>query len=438
MMTSEPDQSTTNSFAPLTGTQSQISVSRTLIPYYRIHPGRNRFCCRGHCVLSRQLCLFYVTLFLLFSISGVFFAFDARYLSVTLSPAVPAVGAVLFIFTFCVLLRVSCSDPGILPRATPSEVMVFEEELANQPDRPSQRSTLPSKEIRIRGVPYNQVYCHTCRLYRPPRTSHCSICDNCIERFDHHCPWIGNCIGVRNYRYFVIFLIFVSTLCSYVLIFCVINIGIEVLFTFFLWLSLSGLTFYHIFLSSKELSTHEDIRQFPSTLRRMGQKNPFSRGNGIKNLVAVLCGPVKPSVLQAWRLVDPEFIRPPDFLIKSPLSGARSVDDNSTMQHTQSVNARPLKTKTTKVSSNDDEWRSVPGGYPRQKRSNTSNDTRPLTPKPPEIKRRRVVLAGEIDEHGDRMPTAGFDGRAIVSVKVRTPRHHNDDVYGQPDGQSTG
>ncbi|VDL46135.1 unnamed protein product [Hymenolepis diminuta] len=182
-MYNEPDYSTTNSFAPLTGTQSQISVSRSPIPYYRIHPGRNRFGCRGHCVLSRQLCLFYVTLFLLFSISGVFFAFDARYLTVTLSPAIPAVGAVLFIFTFCVLLRVSCSDPGILPRATPAEVMVFEEELANQPDCSTQRSTIPSKEIQIRGVPYNQVYCHTCRLYRPPRTSHCSICDNCIGEF---------------------------------------------------------------------------------------------------------------------------------------------------------------------------------------------------------------------------------------------------------------
>ncbi|KAM7534593.1 hypothetical protein Aperf_G00000117556 [Anoplocephala perfoliata] len=223
----DSEYSASNSFAPLTSviSQPQSSVSnRTLLPYYYIHPGRNKFCCRGRIILSRQLGLFYVTLFLLFSLSGLFFAFDARYLTVSLSPAVPAVGAVLFLFTFFVLIRVSSMDPGILPRATLPEVIAFEEELSNRFEQPLRRSVIPSREIRIRGAPYNQIYCHTCRLYRPPRTSHCSICDNCIERFDHHCPWVGNCVGVRNYRYFVIFLISASLFCLYVLAFSVINV----------------------------------------------------------------------------------------------------------------------------------------------------------------------------------------------------------------------
>mmetsp|Transcript_5066 Transcript_5066/g.4999 ORF Transcript_5066/g.4999 Transcript_5066/m.4999 type:complete len:303 (+) Transcript_5066:671-1579(+) len=49
--------------------------------------------------------------------------------------------------------------------------------------------------------------CPECIIKRPPRSRHCQTCDTCVEKFDHHCPWINNCIGARNLGLFYLFLI---------------------------------------------------------------------------------------------------------------------------------------------------------------------------------------------------------------------------------------
>nr|XP_043628928.1 protein S-acyltransferase 24-like [Erigeron canadensis] len=49
--------------------------------------------------------------------------------------------------------------------------------------------------------------CATCKIVRPLRAKHCSTCERCVEQFDHHCPWVSNCVGKRNKWDFLGFLV---------------------------------------------------------------------------------------------------------------------------------------------------------------------------------------------------------------------------------------
>ncbi|KAF6257181.1 DHHC palmitoyltransferase-domain-containing protein [Scenedesmus sp. NREL 46B-D3] len=65
------------------------------------------------------------------------------------------------------------------------------------------------------GVLFAPKQCSTCALPRPGRSRHCSACGSCVVRFDHHCGWINNCIGLANMRHFLAFLAGNTALCGY-------------------------------------------------------------------------------------------------------------------------------------------------------------------------------------------------------------------------------
>ena len=64
------------------------------------------------------------------------------------------------------------STTGILPRGT----------------KPTSAPPLHRERLE-NGVSVTDTWCKTCHIYRPPRASHCSDCDNCVLAFDHHCPF---------------------------------------------------------------------------------------------------------------------------------------------------------------------------------------------------------------------------------------------------------
>ncbi|BFU24822.1 zinc finger protein, putative [Entamoeba histolytica HM-1:IMSS] len=79
------------------------------------------------------------------------------------------------------------------------------------------------------------ISCETCQCLKPFRCHHCQICDCCIYRMDHHCIWVGQCIGIHNIRFFFLFIsslslsLLLGAITTYPLPF---STSIKLLFTF--------------------------------------------------------------------------------------------------------------------------------------------------------------------------------------------------------------
>lgn len=73
--------------------------------------------------------------------------------------------------------------------------------------------------------------CGQCGLPKPPRAHHCSICNKCHLRMDHHCPAVGNCIALKNIQPFIVMLLWGVISCFFFIIFLIIFIIIDTSFS---------------------------------------------------------------------------------------------------------------------------------------------------------------------------------------------------------------
>lgn len=282
--------------------------------------GNTKIACKGKIITSANNAWVSVTLLIIAILVILFSIFIARDIYRNLG-----VWPLLFTYILIIVVFVSCAltswrDPGILPRGlhprstlrmigatdygvdgTMSRLVFHDQNL----------DFLFGKEIIINNERTFLKYCGTCEIFRPPRCSHCNFCDNCVEEFDHHCPWVSNCIGKRNYRFFLLFIISLSSLCI------LISAEIGVLFyrlketknltfgdslldywclvAFFVITSLSGqvlsiLSLYHCFLVSNSMTTSEQVKQ-----ARAGGTGIFDeaqRRSCWRNFWRIFCTPI--------------------------------------------------------------------------------------------------------------------------------------------------
>lgn len=111
---------------------------------------------------------------------------------------------IFFVMSLASYISTVFRDPGLVPL------------LPRRPrnDNAEQRENggQPSAENRD---PEAWTPCRRCNIIRPARAHHCSVCDRCVMKMDHHCPWVNNCVGEGNYKSFLLFVVYTGALSAF-------------------------------------------------------------------------------------------------------------------------------------------------------------------------------------------------------------------------------
>lgn len=137
---------------------------------------------------------------------------SAKWFEEHLSVAVPIIAGVILLAIFIIMAIATFIDAGVIPR---NKIPNHYINIDNKKKR---------RAIVHLGTLKKLAKCDTCLIVKPFRSSHCPDCNNCVLRFDHHCPWIGNCVGLRNYKYFFSFISMMNCLCFYLVSFSIYHI----------------------------------------------------------------------------------------------------------------------------------------------------------------------------------------------------------------------
>ncbi|SCM03008.1 palmitoyltransferase DHHC10, putative [Plasmodium chabaudi chabaudi] len=130
------------------------------------------------------------------------------------------------------------------------------------------------KRIKEREKTGELRYCPYSKVYKPDRSHYCRAIDKTVLKMDHYCPWVANCIGFYNYKFFLLSLLYANICCFYVGINCYSsfpyfytnpNILFNEVFYLFLEIVLSAVIIliifpfflFHLYLTSQNYTTLE-------------------------------------------------------------------------------------------------------------------------------------------------------------------------------------